>query len=200
MDIYIDDLRLPVLPASYTVTDKQNNKRETVVQAGELNLFGTRGLRELGFSSFFPFSSEAGGYTRHGSHREPFALVNKIVKKKESGPVRVIITETNINEEFLIEDFKFEQNDATGDVSYEISFSEYVRPRVAVKNGSESALYESRQTRTTAADTYTVRPGDTIKSVAKSQTGKAANWEQIATLNHLKAPYTITSGQVLIVS
>lgn len=198
MEIYIDDMRLPVLPESYTVVHKQNNQRETVVDVGELNLFGKRGLREIGFSSFFPLSADAKGYKRHGKHREAFALVNKIVKKKETGPVRLIITETNINGEYLIDEFTSEQGDATGDVNYSISFSEYVRPKVAVKNGSASALYESRQTRHAVAATYTVRQGDTIKSVAKSQTGKSSNWETIAKLNHLKEPYTLKSGQVLV--
>lgn len=199
MEIYIDDLRLPVNPEIYTVTDRQDNQREKVVSAGELNLFGTRGLRELSFSSFFPYDADSGAYTRHGKHREAFALANKIVKKKETGPVRLIITQTNINGEYLIDEFSYGQGDGTGDVNYSISFSEYVRPKVAVKNGSASALYESRQTKA-AAQTYTVRPGDTIKSVAKSQTGKAKNWAQIAELNHLKAPYTLRSGQVLMIS
>ena len=200
MDIYIDDIRLPVLPASYAVTDKQNNKRETVVAIGELNLFGARGLKTLSFSSFFPYADGDHGYHRHGKHHEAFALVNKINKKKESGPVRVIITETNINGEYLIDEFNTGQGDATGDVVYDITFSEYVRPKVAVKNGKASALYESRQTRTTAPATYTVRTGDTLKSIAKAKLGKASKFTEIAALNHIREPYTVTPGQVLVLS
>jgi LysM repeat protein len=44
---------------------------------------------------------------------------------------------------------------------------------------------------------YTVKSGDTLTSIAASQLGAASRWTEIAQLNGLHDPYTITVGQKL---
>lgn len=202
MDIYIDDWRLPVLPDSYTITTGQNNQTVDAVALGAINLKGKRRLNEITFSSFFPLHEGRQGYQRHGSHREAFALCNKFLKKKDdSAVVRLIITETNINGEFLIDEFSFGQQDGSGDVYYTMKLSEYVRPKVAVKNGGKSALYEnSRDQKETATETYTVKHGDTLKSIAKAKLGSSDKFTELAALNHISAPYEVKSGQVILLA
>lgn len=45
--------------------------------------------------------------------------------------------------------------------------------------------------------TYTVKPGDCLWNIAKSQLGDATRWKEIATANGLKSPYIIHTGDVL---
>ena len=47
---------LPVTPESYNISSSQNHQTVNVIALGDLNLMGNKGLRELSFSSFFPFS------------------------------------------------------------------------------------------------------------------------------------------------
>lgn len=44
---------------------------------------------------------------------------------------------------------------------------------------------------------YTVRAGDTLSSIARTQLGNAQRWEEIARLNGIQPPYGLRVGQVL---
>ncbi len=48
-----------------------------------------------------------------------------------------------------------------------------------------------------AAGTYTVKAGQGLSQVAKEALGDGKRWVEIAKANGLKAPYTLTKGQVL---
>lgn len=203
MEIYLiceeKTLRLPVLPAQFSVVTKQNNKNVNIVNIGDISLIGNRGLKGLSFSSFFPLLEGRHGYERHGRHREAYSLTNKIESWKDKGKiVRVLITGTNINAEYLIDEFSYGVSDGSGDVEYSISFSEYVRPKVSVINGKKSALYSQSRAQKTAPLSYTVRNGDTLKSIAKKQLGSSAKFTAIASLNKIAPPYKVSAGQVLI--
>jgi nucleoid-associated protein YgaU len=50
---------------------------------------------------------------------------------------------------------------------------------------------------TPAARTYTVKSGDSLTSIAARQLGAASRWLEIAQLNGLHDPYTLTVGQQL---
>ncbi|MCM1364710.1 MAG: LysM peptidoglycan-binding domain-containing protein [Faecalibacterium sp.] len=204
MDIYLkfDDLeiKLPVLPESYEVTTKQNNETVDIVSFGELLLKGTQGLSAISFSSFFPFCSVHGGYSARAKFKQPFALVNSIKSRKEKKKVvRLIITETNINDEFLIDEFAYGQSDGSGDVNYTLSLTQYRRPKVNITSNGVTSLASSRAKKETVNTTYTVKSGDTLKSIAKKQLGSSAKYTKIASLNHIAAPYTIKTGQVILI-
>lgn len=47
------------------------------------------------------------------------------------------------------------------------------------------------------AATYTVRSGDSLSLIAKTQLGDLQRWPEIARLNGLTAPYTLRVGQVV---
>ena len=53
-------VRIPVLPAEYTVTSEQENTSVTVCNLGEVTLLGKRKLRSISFSSFFPYYYDEG--------------------------------------------------------------------------------------------------------------------------------------------
>lgn len=204
MDIYVqfDDLeiKLPVLPESYEVATKQNNETVDIVSFGELILKGTQAIERIAFNSFFPASSVHGGYKARAKFKEPFSLVHQIkVRKNQKKVARLIITETNINDEFLIDEFNYGQSDGIGDVDYTLSFSQYRRPKVSITTNGVTTLASSRATKEKVNTTYTVKSGDTLKKIAKKQLGSSAKYTQIAKLNHIAAPYKIKAGQVILI-
>lgn len=204
MDIYLKfsdlEIKIPVLPESFEISTKQNNETVQIVAFGDLLLKGGRGLKSLSFSSFFPASAAHAGYTVQAKFKEPFALCNAIEKRKDSRQtVRLIITETNINAEFLIDEFSYGQEDATGDVGYTISMTEYPRPKVTVTKNGQKALSRQRGQKTTEATTYTVRQGDTLKSIAKKFFGSSKKFTTLALLNHIEPPYKVTEGTVILI-
>lgn len=66
----------------------------------------------------------------------------------------------------------------------------HVGQRLRVYGGSAGSVSQP----TTGGSTYVVVPNDTLSGIG-SKTGKS--WPEIATLNGIKAPYTIYPGQVL---
>lgn len=201
MDIYLksgkEEIRLPVIPGSYELQTKYNHSSAQIVTFGEASVKGTRGLDSFSISSFFPGSRVHGGYKTKGEFRSPLELVNKIKKWADrKSVVRVIITGTNVNEEFLITDFSHGESDATGDVNYSISFSQYRLPKVT-ESGTKNALKKRSEKKLTQT-VYTVRSGETLKSIAKKFFGSSDKFRTLAKLNHISAPYKVKSGQVIL--
>lgn len=201
MDIYLkcskDEIRIPVLPSSYELVAKYNHASAEVVSFGEMSIKGTKGLDSFALSSFFPGSAVHGGYKSKGEFHSPLVLTNKIKSwADKKSVVRVIITGTNVNEEFLISDFSFGESDFTGDVNYSISFTQYRRPTVS-ESGTKKAL-KSRTKKGLTQSTYTVKSKDTLKSIAKKFFGKSSKYTTLAKLNHIASPYKIRVGQVIL--
>ena len=193
-----DSIKIPVLPPSWELISGQNHQTVDVVTFGELLLKGTKKLDEISFSSFFPASSVHGGYEVQASFKEPLTLINKIINWKDKNKViRLIITETNVNAEFLITSFNFGQSDATGDYYYSLSLKEYRRPKVYFSSDGVTSLTKQRSEKE-IQKTYTVKSKDTLKSIAKAQLGSSAEFKTLAKLNYIPSPYKVTAGQVIL--
>ena len=117
-------VRIPVLPAEYSVSSSQQNTTVNVIGLGEITLRGKRGLREISFSSFFPRRYDP-GYCEFSSIKSPRRYVDAIEKMKQAGTVKLIITGTPINFRCTIESFDWGENDGTGDISYTLTLKEY---------------------------------------------------------------------------
>ncbi len=189
---------LPVTPESYSISSSQNNQTVNIVSLGDLNLMGNKGLKELSFSSFFPASNIHGGYKTQAAFKNPFTLCKTIQNWKDGKKiVRAVITGTNINTEFLIKDFSFEQKDGSEDVYYTLALTEYVRPKVKIKTGAVVSLAKNRSTKTNNTRLYTVKKGDTLKKIAKAKLGSSAKFKELAKLNSISSPYKLKAGQVI---
>lgn len=70
---------------------------------------------------------------------------------------------------------------------------------ITVTGGSDGAQSASAPTHESDANTYTVKSGDTLSGIAKSQLGDAGAYMKIFELNkdQLKSPDVIKPGQVL---
>lgn len=116
---------LPVTPWKYQAQLSQNNKIVEILDFGEMLVFGNTKLHRLKFSCFLP----ALGHNYHfvvGDQRDPQEFL-EILNRWKIGqlPVRVIITDSPVNENFAIMNLDFNERDGTRDIYYDIDLVEY---------------------------------------------------------------------------
>ena len=203
-------IRIPVVPAEYTVTSEQDNTSVTVCNLGEVTLRGKRKLQQISFSSFFPRQYDS-GYCDVRS-KSPITMVKKVEKMKRAGSVKLIITGV-LSMKVTIESFEWGENDGTGDISYTLSMKEYrtvsIPASVLVKEqpaqpaaaGSDGGTSGRDQPETTGTQSYTVKSGDSLSAIARKLTG-STNWQTIYEQNKVvigSNPNMIKPGQVLTI-
>lgn len=203
-----DRVRIPVLPAEYTVTSEQANTTVTVCNLGEVNLLGKQKLRSISFSSFFPQYYDE-GYCDYRSDK-PQKMVERIEKMKRAGKVKLTITGAGINMYVTIESFEWGENDGTGDISYTLTMKEYrivnIPSSVLTKESPAAPVTADTATRETpavetATQSYTVKSGDTLSGIARKLTG-STSWQAIYEQNKSvigSNPNRIKAGQVLTI-
>lgn len=203
-------IRIPVVPAEYTVTSEQDNTSVTVCNLGEVTLRGKRKLQQISFSSFFPRQYDS-GYCDVRS-KSPITMVKKVEKMKRAGSVKLIITGV-LSMKVTIESFEWGENDGTGDISYTLSMKEYrtvsIPASVLVKEqpaqpaaaGSDGGTSGRDQPEMTGTQSYTVKSGDSLSAIARKLTG-STNWQAIYEQNKAvigSNPNMIKPGQVLMI-
>ena len=196
-------IRIPVVPAEYTVTSEQDNTSVTVCNLGEVTLRGKRKLQQISFSSFFPRQYDS-GYCDVRS-KSPITMVKKVEKMKRAGSVKLIITGV-LSMKVTIESFEWGENDGTGDISYTLSMKEYrtvsIPASVLVKEQPAQPAAAGRdQPETTGTQSYTVKSGDSLSAIARKLTG-STNWQTIYEQNKAvigSNPNMIKPGQVLTI-
>jgi hypothetical protein len=129
MDIYIytndrsEVIRLPVVPTEVMVRSPQKNEIFESISLGELKTIGTKGLKTLSLSSFFP--SKDYPFLKDRTYKG-FEYVDIIERWRSSGlPMRLMVTETNINMPITIDEFEAGIKDASKDVVYIMTISEF---------------------------------------------------------------------------
>lgn len=166
-----ESIQLPVVPQSFMINDGQNNVVVNVTSLGDANLPGKKALRELELTSFFP--NQDYNFLVCKRKTDPYEYIEWLRKRKNNGTkMRVIITGTGINFMCLVENLEYGEDDSSGDVNFTISLKEYV-----TRTSSESTTKTSSgvaRTSKSAAKTYTVKKGDTLKKIAKKQLGSAS--------------------------
>ncbi len=192
-------LELPVNPPSVEFTEKQLNQTVTLLNVGEANLKGERGLTYTKFSSFFP--SESSPHYRYAK-KKPEKYVSTIEAWKRSKlPVRVIISDMKINLQMLIDEFNHSMKEGDGDVYYTLSFSEYRELNVP----SVKIMTQVRRPNTeisSGSRSHTVVRGDTLWGIAKKYYGSGGQYTKIYDANKGTIgsnPNKIYPGQVFMI-
>lgn len=209
-------VQLPVNPKNLKITGKANNSTVNIVNGGELNDIGFPKLKEFSIDSFFPYR-EAPYANTNGSFEGPDFYIKFFEEiKTNRDPLRIIITDININMLVSIESFEYEYQWGTDDVDYKISFKEYREHnvRVLTANGtvvdstqyvtsaSATSTNSDRSIEKSIPKTYTVVSGDSLWKIAQRVLGDGSRWQEIYTYNNNKSiiggnPNLIYPGQVL---
>lgn len=196
MDFYLsfnnnaEQIRLPVTPSSFKISQKHNNTVLNITSIGEINLIGNKGLASLTISSFFPSSEYY--FCKYFGFPKPYEFVKTIQKWKNScKPIRVIVTGTPINYAMGIDEFSFSEEDGTGDVYFTLSLNEYIFTKQAkpyqttTPNGTQIVTPQTKRETKPIPTSKKVQEGDNIYTVAKNTTGSMSNAKAIAKTNKI---------------
>ena len=115
-------LRLPVLPAEFSVAKPQVNVVFETVEQGQLKLIGTTNLKSISWSSFFP--SKDYSFLKDRSDKAFGYLYTIDTWIQQKLPIRLVITDTPINMACCVDDFSYSIK-KDGDMYYSITLSEF---------------------------------------------------------------------------
>lgn len=194
---------LPINPKTVDFVETQLNQRITLLNIGEANLKGNRGLITTSLSSYFPSTRSP----HYGYAKKSPAVYKAMLEKWKNNKkvVRVIVTDMKINLAMLIDKLTFSINEGTGDLKYTIELSEYRNLNVPAVNidvsvKSSTGLQERPNEGTEASQegrTHTVVKGDTLWGIAKKYYGNGAQYPKIVSANpSISNPDVIHAGQV----
>lgn len=177
-------IELPVNPSSVEFTEKQLNQVITLLNLGEANLKGERGLKYTKLSGFFP--SEKSPFYKNAKNK-PDKYVSMLQEWKTAKTVvRIIISDMKINLAMLIDEFSFSMKEGDGDIYYTISLSEYRTlnvPSVQIATKVRSNGLLSRPAPASGGGTHTVVSGDTLWGIAKQKYGNGSSYPKIYNAN-----------------
>lgn len=180
------NIRFPVLPSDYSITSASNNTTVSVYGLSQVNLLGNRKLEEVKFDVLLPVEYNA-GYCDIQPEYTPIEYREIFESMKRDGVCKLTITEADWSKKVTIEEMESSEDDGTGDVTISFTFKEYVKPVITKRSNSSKKTTAKKTTvksarttkKSTSAKTYTVKKGDCLSKIAKTQTGDSTNWRTI---------------------
>lgn len=178
-------IELPINPPTIEFKEKQLNQTITLLNVGEANLKGERGLKTTQLASFFP-SEKSPFY--NNAKRKPDKYVEMIGRwKNAKSVVRVIVSDMKINLAMLIDEFDFSGKEGDGDIYYTISLSEYRDLNVPSVQGATKVRDNGLKDRPDTAPSegyHTVVSGETLWGIAKEHYGDGSQYSKIYAANN----------------
>lgn len=205
MDYYInsDDrqFRFAVPPSGYEVSGGVENVYHDILEIGEVGYAGNPKLRTYSFSSFFPAKKYSFCvYDDFPTPNESKEYFEKCKANKK--PVRLIITEDDINLLVLIENFSYERKDGTGDIDFKLELKEYKKIEVPIyKEEAPKTPIKREPPSAPKQRTHKVVKGDTLWGISRKYYGKGELYPKIFDANRdkIKNPNLIYDGQVIVI-
>lgn len=180
LDIYLqwnnDRFRLPVLPEAFELSGHMNNVTVNIHELGEINLKGKRGAYGITISSFFP--GQEYSFAREKYH-DPYEYYIRKLKNcfEKNKTIHLVITETDINGFFTIEDFTYGNKEKNMDVSYTLALREF-------RQIQGDLITSPQRISKSASDTsYIWKKGDTWPKITKKVLGSSDNWKEVKKRN-----------------
>ena len=185
-----------VNPADITVSRPNVNRVADLALGGQINLWGGRGLREVRLDTFLPQET-----SHFFAGRSPDSILSLLKTWQDSGdPIRLIISGTDINDAFLIEDVSQSFREGDGDVWLSLRLREYKFQNVSRQQAGQSGLSaqsSQREDERITPKTYTVVKGDTLWDIAARFYGSGTKWGVLADKNGITNPRLLQIGTVL---
>lgn len=181
-----------VNPAEINVSRPNQNRVLPLAMGGTVNAWGGRGLREVKLRTFLPCEGSS-----FYSGQRPETVLAMLRRWQDSGdPVRFILSESDINDAFLIEDVTETFREGDKDTGLTLSLREYKfkSALAALAGGSAPPV---RADERPPQKTYTVRKGDTLWEIACRYYGDGTKWKTLAEKNGVADPRKLPIGKVL---
>jgi len=198
-------LELPVLPPALKVSHPGNNKTYDIVDFGEIIIPQTRKLITVGFESHFPMHKAP--FVSSEVLREPTYYLSALLRWKEQKQVLKFVMSGSslpVDLYYMLDTFEYEERAGdVGSLYYTIVLKEYrkvsaKRVNLVQQNGTTSIIetpIAPRPVTTPKPNVYSIKSGDTLWAIAKRYLNDGSRYGEIATLNSIKNPNTISVGQ-----
>ena len=182
---------LTVNPAEVSVSRPNTNRVYSLAMGGSVNAWGGRGLREVRLTTFLP-SANSPFY----DGTDPQSVLAMLHSWQDSGdPIRLILSHSDINDAFLIEDITETLREGDRDTGLTLTLREYkFKSALASLAGTDLSV---RTDERVLPKTYTVRQGDTLWGIACRFYGDGTRWSDLAARNHIGNPRNLQTGVVL---
>lgn len=181
-----------VNPAEINVSRPNQNRVLSLAMGGTVNAWGGRGLREVKLRTFLPCEGSP-----FYSGQPPEAILAMLRRWQDSGdPVRLILSGSDVNDAFLIEDVTETFREGDKDTGLTLSLREYKfkSALAALAGGSAPPV---RTDERPPKKTHTVLKGDTLWEIACRYYGDGTKWKALAEKNGVADPRKLPVGKVL---
>ncbi len=216
-EIYLDNILLPVTPESISVKAQSKNESFSLASGDDFTFLKGVGLREISFDAMLPNQQYPFASYSNNEYRPAFYFLLQIknfIQDKKS--LRLKIIRRKPNGKFIFDDDievvldSYDINEEAGngfDVLVSLSFKEYKDMAKEVLEEKKKAVQNvnTRETKTSPTpktnQSYTVKSGDTLSSIAKHFYGDASKYGLILLANKdkIKSANLIYPKQVLII-
>lgn len=190
-----EGFEFPILPEKLEITRKGSGSGHEVVGLGQINVIQPQELAAISFESKFeiPYEDEL----NKSGVLPPSYYIASIQSWMASGrPVRFTFTagHMNINMAMSIEQFDYwEDANAPAEIQFGLAMKEYVfyaaRKVKIIRDGDKDIAQEQpggRADERVIPASYTLKPGDTLWSIARQQLGNGARWTELQRLNGIR--------------
>lgn len=175
---------LDVNPSEVSVTQDSKDKTIDLLNVGEVNVRGNRGLVKTTLSTFLPASGSH--FNRSGI--APETIIQSVRKAKNGKrPVRLIISGTDINLTFGVSSMEERYLEGQKDVYINWSFVEDRSENIGAvasqaRRYTDTGLCE-RSGKQETSKTVTLKSGDNLWDIACREYGDGSRWRDIADAN-----------------
>lgn len=190
---------LPVNPKELAVMQGSGNKTINLLNVGEVVIAGNRGPIKMAVNTFLPASNSP-----FYKERNPEEIVMKMKQWKNGRqPLRIIVSGTDINAMFLVENMEEQYREGQLDIYINWNFTEYrvlnvpASATTAFSGNVNSSELKERGGVVKTPKKVTVKTGDSLWGLAIRYYGDGRLWKKIAAANGIANPNRIKSGMVL---
>lgn len=188
---------LYVTPKEIKISCPQNTQRFISIEGKEINISAGEGLKRVDISTFLPKDQRMGivntGFT-------PPDEIIRLLKLWQSTrkPMRLVISKTDVNDAFLIEDFSQTFYEGDEEVKIAVSLTEYRFVKTpAISHGSDGSRLSEREITKAVPKTHTVKAGDTLWAISKLYYGTPYKWQEIQSKNGISDVRKLKIGAVI---
>ncbi len=189
-------LQFAVNPRDMVISQPQNTLSYVTIRGETVHAARGSGLTQVTLETFLP--SEESRFYQGVTPAEALAMLHRW--KTEGGPVRLLISGSEIDELFLITGLKRTLTEGDRDVGVAITLKEYKYITLAepdvVASQSAGGLYSRADERTIPA-VYRTRGGEDLWTIARLCLGDGSRWRELAMINKIADPHNLPAGREL---